>query len=250
MGGLENVSSFYVGRPEGIGNRLEELFKLNALCARGAVPYLDYYWNRARPGVPHFDPAPLISPISIKDCEDQLEHEPLSWWLKRLGIEGSISCQELQDSAKSFSVDRKAVGSDVVLVVRSTDRVSWKRTLKTPTDFMTPPQSKRIMARSIKLVRDFAPQSVSLVGESPPVLFEVRRRILQVVETEVMVLPPDPWLHLQEIASAPVAVVAAKFTSFPFAAWLMGGQGGRLFVPKEATSDLLTNRCISRFERF
>ena len=238
----------FIGRPEGIGNRLEELFILNALIQTGKIANVTYVWNRARPGVKHWSPSALSSPVELIESDHGLPHVPINTWMERLGLTPP-SCDEIRASARMFHVNKSA-DTDVILVIRATDRISWRRSLSQPDHFMSRKESTLILERARDFIAELDTPRVGLVGESRKLLVENGLLLQRDTLVSAVVQPMDPWCHLASISSARVIVLAAKFSSFPLVGLLMGGEKGRLYVPVEASEQLLRSKCVDNFYTF
>ena len=212
------------GRPDGLGNRLEEVIKLSALQMRCEGLTFRYLWTlslrRDRNYWPRFSSPIRVVPLPLPTFPSKLSR---------------ISCQpvaprELHAAASQVVLDRSAKALDLAIHIRAGDRIS-------PTSshphFMSPSLHYQILTRALEIAA-CDQQLVGVVSDDTELAATFCKRLCERGVDADVVAPGDAWGALATLQAAREVVMASSFSSFALLGSLLGSK--KVHVPKECRS--------------
>lgn len=217
-----NLKTFFRGRPDGLGNRLEEIIWLSAFQAREPNSHFIYLWNLSprldRNYLPRFRSPikvlPSLIPLPRSSISDLCFDHPTS--------------TELKQAAAHIALDRQSAPHDLVIHLRASDRIDSGNSHP---HFMDPPTHVEILDRAA----EYASQgwkTICIVGDDQHVASSfcqhLRSRGARVSVNDSR----DVWGDLSILLAANDVIMASKFSSFALIGSLLGSR--RVHVPRES----------------
>jgi hypothetical protein len=222
----------YIGRVDGLGNRLEEIIHLGAIAHERNVT-LSYYWNNNNTRPDRRYPLMVSHPwINIHDTK---VHHGVSLNLfnkyNKLAPWQSVSSTSIQESATklifNFADSTQCIKSCVLGVhIRGTDRINSIPTT-TNEHYMGFNEFERIFNESITLTQSLAKhKNIFVCGDASV----TKKRFIEAIEKEVNVITLEPVLEVpttytdfRALSLCPIILQVSKFSSFALMAALVGG---------------------------
>ena len=214
------------GRPDGLGNRLEEVIKLSALqmrCERLTFRYL-WTWTlslrRDRNYWPRFSSPIGVVPMPLPTFPSklsQISRQP-------------VAPRDLHAAASQLVLHRSARALDMAIHIRAGDRI---RPTSSHPHFMSPSLHNQIVARALEIAA-CDQQLIGVVSDDTELAAAFCKRLGERGVDAAVVASGDAWGALATLQAAREVVMASSFSSFALLGSLIGSK--KVHVPKECRS--------------
>ena len=226
--GRDTTGDFsFFGRPDGLGNRIEEIIKLESICSKINVK-CDYIWQNQ-----HSDRTYDIYLRAENVCivSDKIPRHPVKTW-SDFGF--TFSQEEILASAKKVTPDFRISFPEsfrpVGIHIRGTDRIGRKD----HPHFMKDERELRIyISETIAAVNQIKPRFLYVCSESESCKTVLLRHLdagINVIEPICDEKYPPAYLDFFALALCREIWMVSRFSSFSIAAALIGNAPLNTFV--------------------
>lgn len=223
----EKVRFLYRGRPDGLGNRLEEVIRLVAVQARLTSPSICYLWNLSPRPDRNYWPR-FSSPLKIVPLPFPL---PANGWSQLTA--DLPTTDELRAAAAQVTLHRVVAPIDTIIHLRAGDRI---RPDATHPHFMDLKMQRDIASRALVHAAG-GRKVVGVISDNAEVANKCCRRLRELGTDAVVIAGGDVWGALAALQTARVIVMASRFSSLSLVGALIGAR--EIHVPRETQdSDL------------
>jgi hypothetical protein len=223
----------FVGRPDGLGNRIEEIMLLEFLAPKVSF-HIVYIWqnpNRKDRSYPiHFETfnisIQLDSGLYLRDDTDEiktiLKNNKLD--VKQMAVDGNRWIRP------TFDIKFNTIESPLGLHIRGTDRISQNN--NHPHFMNSQDEFNQYLFSSIELVNSLRPKFLYVCSDSP----ENKELIVRKIDNSITLVNPEFTTHISPeyidffaLSLCSEVIMASKFSSFTFMASLIGNSKLHLF---------------------
>ena len=222
----------FIGRPDGLGNRLEEIILLEAVCARDAIA-CEYVWSSKHA---HRAYAVLCSAqrVSIRETGPSY---PLRTWAE---LPTGFAREEMLAAARlirpafelSFPRGERPIG----IHIRATDRIG-----KIHPHFMRDEEELKLyLSSTIALINALSPRAVFVCSESPECRAALVKRLhpgIEVVAPQVSPDVPGEYADFFALSLCDEIFMSSKFSSYALVAAMIGNARLHTFVDDAGVRD-------------